>query len=106
MLGQFSAIFTGRVAVNSACTVVSAPMVTKHSPIPLHPPPVQPLNCELGAATALIETVVPSAKRPLQSGPQLIPDGMLWILPLPVPAWVMVNTVSVPFTAPHTPPSA
>src|SRR5689334_15222010 len=105
MLDQFSAIFTGRAAVKLAWTVVSDPRVIEQSPVPLQPP-VQPLNCELGAATALRETTVPCANLLLQSGPQLIPDGKLWTLPLPVPAWVIVNSGSAAFTAPHTPPSA
>src|SRR5512145_2816953 len=86
--------------------VVSEPRATEHSPVPLQPPPAQPLNCELGAATALRVTTVPSANRPLQSGPQLTPDGRLWTLPVPVPALEIVTTGSAPFTAPHTPPSA
>src|SRR6185369_2696358 len=85
---------------------MSDPRVTEQSPLSPHPPPVQPLNRELGAATALSETTGPKANLLLQSRPQLMPEGRLWTLPFPVPGRVTVNTGSLLFIAPHTPPSA
>lgn len=42
-----------------AVTVVLAFMLTWHCAMPVHPPPLHPLNCELLSGTALSSTVVP-----------------------------------------------
>ena len=44
---------------NVAVTVVALFKVTTHVPVPLHPPPDQPLNTEPEAAEAVRVTVVP-----------------------------------------------
>ena len=47
--------------VNVAVTVVAAVSVTGHVPVPLHPPPLQPVNVDPAAAVAVSVTAVPLA---------------------------------------------
>ena len=46
---------------NVAVTVVAADMVTVHEPVPVQPPPLQPLNVEPAAGVAVSVTAVPPA---------------------------------------------
>jgi hypothetical protein len=59
--------------------------------LPLHPPPVHPAKDELAPAVAVSVTWVPLAKLALHAGPQLMPAGLLPIVPPPAPA---VSTLS------------
>jgi hypothetical protein len=47
--------------LNVALTFVLAWMVSVQAPVPLHPPPLQPLNTELRAAVAVSVTLLLSA---------------------------------------------
>jgi hypothetical protein len=60
--------------------------------VPLHPPPAQPAKDEFAAAVAVSVTSVEGSKAALQVCPQLMPEGLLVTLPLPVPAEATVNT--------------
>ena len=44
---------------NVAVTVVAADIVTVHEPVPVQPPPLQPLNVEPAAGVAVSVTAVP-----------------------------------------------
>jgi hypothetical protein len=65
-------------------------MVTVHVVVPLHAPD-QPLNTALPAGDSLRVTTVPAANVARHVAPQLIPVGLLVIVPAPVPALCTVN---------------
>jgi hypothetical protein len=70
-------------------------MVTVHLPaLPLQAP-LQPAKYEPLIADAVINTLLPAAKEAWQVGLQLIPDGVLVTVPLPVPAKVIVKVYVV-----------
>jgi hypothetical protein len=54
--------------------------------LPLQPPPVHPAKDELAPAVAASVTCVPLAKLALHAWPQLMPTGVLLIVPPPAPA--------------------
>ena len=56
-----------------------------HVDVPLQAPD-QPANVEPDAAVAVSLTDVPLANLALQVDPQLMPDGLLVTVPVPVPA--------------------
>ncbi len=53
----------------------------------LAPAPDHPANVELAPAVAVKVTDVPLSKLALQVDPQLIPEGLLVTVPVPVPAF-------------------
>ena len=69
-----------------AVTVVGAVSVTVQVPVPVHPPPLQPVKVEPAAGAAVSTTGVPLAKVDEQFVPQVIPAGTLVTVPEPVPA--------------------
>src|SRR2546422_7093043 len=75
----------GRVKV--AVTVVAAETVTTHDPVPEHPPPLQPVKVEPAAGAAVSVTAVPLAKLVVKAAPPVIPPGLLFIVPVVVPAF-------------------
>src|SRR5258705_3117108 len=75
-----------------AVTAGAAFMVTAQVPVPVQPPPLQPVNVEPAAGVAVRVTTVPLVKPVAQVAPQEIPAGALVMLPLPAPD---VATVSV-----------
>src|SRR5438309_3904822 len=77
--------------VNVAVTVVDALRVTVQVPVPVQPPPLQPLNRESVAEGAGEVTAVPLAYGAEQVAPQVIPAGVLVIVPRPVPVVVPVS---------------
>src|SRR5438034_6773068 len=79
----------GRVKV--AVTVVAAETVITHDPVPVHPPPLQPLKVEPAAGVAVTVTAVPLGKLAEHVAPQVIPAGELVTVPLPVPALLTVS---------------
>jgi hypothetical protein len=79
------------VVLKVAVTLVLAAKVTVQVPVPLHPPPDQPVNVELVPAVAVSVTAVPLAKLALHVAPQLMPAGMLLIDPVPVPVLCTVS---------------
>lgn len=74
-----------------AVTVVAAVTVTVHVPVPEQPPPVHPPKVEPLAGVAVSVTMVPLVTLSLQSAPQLIPAGLLVIVPVPNPDLATVN---------------
>ena len=75
-----------------AVTVVAAETVTTHDPVPEQPPPLQPVKVEPAAGAAVSVTAVPLVKLAAQVAPQVMPAGLLVMVPAPVPA---LETVSV-----------
>ena len=67
-------------------------MVTAQVPVPVQPPPLQPVNVEPAAGVAVKVTTVPLVKPVEHVAPQEMPAGALVMLPLPAPD---VATVSV-----------
>ena len=74
-----------------AVTAWAALIVTVHVPVPVHPPPLQPLKVEPVAGVAVKVTAVPLPKAEEQVVPQEIPAGALEIVPAPVPDLVKVS---------------
>ena len=73
---------------NVAVTAVSAVSATTHVPVPVQPPPDQPVNVEPASGVAVNVTDVPFAKLALHVAPHAIPAGALDTEPDPVPAFV------------------
>jgi len=74
-----------------AVTEVAALIVTVQVPLPVQPPPLQPVKVEPAAGAAVKVTKVPLANEAEQVVPQEMPAGLLVTVPLPVPA---LETVS------------
>jgi hypothetical protein len=97
----FAAAPTAGAAANVAVTEVSALIVNSHvAPVPLHVPPLQPVNVAPGAAVALSSTLDPLAYVEVveaQLVPQLSAAGTPTTLPLEVlPALVRFNVRAMP----------
>jgi hypothetical protein len=85
-------LFGGGGAVNVAVTVFAAFIVTAHNPVPAHPPPDQPAKELPVSGAAVSVTVVPLVYVVEQDDPQLIPDGKLETVPVPVPDFDMTKS--------------
>jgi len=85
-----------------AVTVVAAFMVTVHVPVPVQPPPLQPVNVEPAAAAAVSVTDVPVVNDAEQVVPQEMPAGLLVTVPLPAPALDTVKVEPVDTPVPVT----
>ena len=72
-------------------TDVAALTVTLHVPVPVQPPPLQPVNVEPAVGVAVRVTTVPLVKPVEQVAPQEIPAGALVMLPLPAPDFATVS---------------
>src|SRR2546428_9355959 len=68
-----------------AVTEVAALIVTVHVPLPVQPPPLQPLKMEPAAGAAVKVTAVPLAYAAAQVVPQAMPAGGPGILAGPGP---------------------
>src|SRR5207245_1168124 len=79
---------------NIAVTVVLAVTVTLHVPVPLQPPPLQPVKFEFAAGVAVRMTVVPALTVSVQVVPQLIPPSLLVTVPPPFPALAAVSVTA------------
>jgi len=66
-------------------------MVTAQVPVPVHPPPLQPVNVDPAAGVAVKVTAVPLAKAAEQVAPQEMPAGALATVPVPAPAFVTAS---------------
>ena len=73
------------ITLNVAVAEAFALKVMLHEPVPLHAPD-HPANVEVELGEALSVTAVPLANVVLHVLPQLIPAGLLVIVPLPAPA--------------------
>ena len=76
---------------NVAVTVVVEVRVTVQVPVPVQPPPLQPEKVEPVAGAGVRVTGVLPSKGPEQLEPQMIPDGALITVPLPVPIFKTVR---------------
>ena len=76
--------------LNVAVTEALAVRATLHAPVPLQPPD-HPANADPAAGAALSDTAVPLAKLALQVEPQLMPAGLLVMVPAPAPLPWTVN---------------
>jgi hypothetical protein len=74
-----------KVAVTES--LLLALIVTEQDPVPEQAPP-QPAKIDPAAGVAASFTDVPAGKFELHVCPQLIPDGVLKTVPLPVPEMV------------------
>jgi hypothetical protein len=81
----------GSASVNVAVTDVAALTVTVQTPVPAHPPPLQPENVEPAAGVAVKVTTVPLVNAVEQVAPQEMPAGALVTVPLPVPEFVTLS---------------
>jgi hypothetical protein len=79
------------LCVKVAVTVVSPVNWRVQLPVPEQPPPIQPAKVEPTAGTAVRSTGMVESKAATQVVPQLIPEGVLVTVPLPVPARVTVS---------------
>jgi hypothetical protein len=77
--------------LNVAITFSLALSVTTQVGLVLQFASVQPANVEFALAVAVSVTLVPSGKLALQVAPQLIPEGLLVTVPVPVPTRVTLN---------------
>ena len=83
------------VGLNFAVTLSLALSVTTQVEPVLQLPPVQPAKDEPLAGVAVSVTEVAGAKLALQVCPQLMPEGLLLTVPLPMPLKVTVSTGEV-----------
>jgi hypothetical protein len=72
------------IAVNCAITEVCEVRVTTHELIPEHAPD-HPVKVDPDAGVAVRVTLVPELNFAVQVDPQLIPEGLLLTIPVPVP---------------------
>ena len=72
-------------------TVLSASIVSVHVGAPPEHGPAQPPKVEPGSAVSVSVTDLPSRNRAEQAAPQLIPAGLLVMVPDPVPLLVIVR---------------
>ena len=79
----------------SKVAVTEAAVFTTQLPVPVQPPPLQPVKVDPPSAVAVSVTVVLLMKLALQSAPQSIPVGTETTFPLPSPPFRTV-TVKVP----------
>src|SRR5438067_2500753 len=80
-----------KVGAKVAVTVVAAETVTVQRPVPVQPPPLQPMKTELAPGVAVSTTTVPLAKLAVQAAPQLMSPGVPVTVPVPAPLRVTVN---------------
>lgn len=82
---------TGTSGVKFAATDVFAVTVNVQVPVPTHEAPLQPVNVDPAAGVAVSVTVDPLLNGAEQAAPQLIPAGLLAMVPEPVPATEVVS---------------
>jgi hypothetical protein len=74
-----------------AVAEVAALMVTVQVPVPVQPPPLQPVKVEPAAGVAVSVTAVPLGNEPEHVVPHEIPAGELVTVPVPAPALLTVS---------------
>jgi hypothetical protein len=89
MMWLRTAMFWGALNVAVTCWLVFI-VSTQVRLLPLHPP-VHPTKDEFAPAVSVSVTLVPLAKLALHVGAQLTPEGLLEIVPVPVPAGFTVS---------------
>ena len=65
--------------------------MTEHVPVPVQPPPLQPVKVDPAAGVAVSVTAVPLANVAAQVAPHETPAGALVMVPDPAPALVNVS---------------
>jgi hypothetical protein len=73
------------ISVKVAVTLCAAFIATTQVPVPPHPPPDQPPKVDMAFGAAVNVTCIPCSKLAEQAGPQLIPEGLLITVPVPLP---------------------
>src|SRR5689334_24288401 len=89
---------TAAVAVKVAVTERSTPIGTSHAPVP-EQAPLQRENCEPEAGVATRWTLCACTNWNAQVEPQLIPEGVLETVPVPVPARLIDSVRNGVFSA-------
>src|SRR6267143_1378643 len=74
-----------------AVTACAALIVTLQVPVPVQPPPLQPVKVEPAAGAAVKVTEAPLVKAAEHVVPQATPVGELVIVPVPAPVFVTVS---------------
>src|SRR5206468_10648205 len=74
-----------------AVTLWAALIVTEHVPVPVQPPPLQPVKVDPAAGVAVRVTAVPLANAAAQVAPHATPAGAVVTVPLPAPALLTVS---------------
>lgn len=77
--------------VKVAVTVWAAFMATAQLPVPEQPLLDQPAKLDPVVGVAVSVTLVPLVKLPLHVAPQLMPTGLLVMVPLPLPKGATVS---------------
>ena len=90
--------------VNIAVTATETLPAIVHEAVPVHPPPLQPLNAEPTAGVATSVTGVPRGYELEQTVPQLIPGDVLLTIPAPSPDLLTVTLRLSPSAVPHASP--
>ena len=88
---DFATVSVNEDCTNVAVTEAAAFIVTVHVPVPVHPPPLQPVKVDPAAGVAVKVTAVPLANEAEQVAPQEMPAGALETVPVPAPALVMAS---------------
>ncbi len=83
---------TGGVTANEALTLCAALMLTTQLPVPVQAP-LQPAKVLPVVGVAVSVTLVPLLNAALQAVPQLMPAGVLVMVPEPVPVRVTLSVV-------------
>jgi hypothetical protein len=89
-------------AVNVAVTLWATLMVTVQVPVPVQPPPLQPVKVEPAAGAAVRVTIVPIENEAEQVVPQEMPAGLLVTVPPPLPDLETVNVEAFDTPVPVT----
>ncbi len=69
----------------SKVAVTEAEVLTTQLPVPVHPPPLQPVKVAPPSAVAVNVTVIILEKSAMQIAPQSMPVGAETTFPVPVP---------------------
>jgi hypothetical protein len=80
-----------RPGVKSAATDLAASIVITQVPVPEQPEPLQPVKTDPESASAVRVTDSPWSNGAVQVRPQLIPEGLLVTVPLPLPPLVTLK---------------
>jgi hypothetical protein len=80
-----------KLCANVAATVVAALSVTVQVPVPVQPPPLQPVKTEPAAGVAVRVSAVPLANEAAHVAPHERPAGELVTAPVPGPNLVTVS---------------
>jgi len=70
---------------------VAALIVTVQAPVPVQPPPLQPVKVELASGVLVKVTAVLLANGAEHVAPQAMPAGLLVTVPAPAPALLTVS---------------